>query len=36
MTRYTVARVLLILYALGMLAFNYTQLFGGPGAADMF
>lgn len=36
MTRNTVARVLLILYALGMLAVTYTQLFGGPGAGDMF
>ena len=36
MTRNTITRILLILYALGMLAVTYTQLFGGPGAGDMF
>ena len=36
MTRNTVARILLILYALGMLAVTFTQLLGGPGSGDMF
>ena len=36
MTRNTVARILLVLYALGMLAVTYTQLFGGPSSGDMF
>lgn len=36
MTRNTVARILLVLYALGMLSVTLTQLLGGPGAGDMF
>ena len=35
MTRNTVARILLILYALGCLAVTVTQLLNGPGSGDM-